>query len=1040
MVFGFPMCARDEFRCVFLAKCIPADKVCDGNWDCTGGMDEDPAFCQLLEEKQTCRPTEYQCRFGGCVSRSTICDSYIDCYDTSDETADLCANNKCSEDAFQCNYGACISKWQVCSGSEECVDGSDETSELCSNRVCPTGYFQCDYGACIPSDLLCDGRVHCADRSDEKTDLCSHKRKNITSASSTTSKPVKRKEPRFPLPQLPPPSLLPGQECPLPQTPDFGQMIVLGCKEINYTMPACRHEPDSKLPPNALVKFTCTHGHRLVGTSVLVCLDEGHWSHKEPSCLPEQKAAESRVATGYCPQLVTRKGVLVEYKMPLGKDFAFPADDDSVGFPYGTEARMKCSRYYVPSSVAASNVRHCRKEGKWTVTGDFRCSPECGKSDLPLTPFVTNGKPTNLGQWPWHTGLYLKVDDKFVYNCGGSLISENAIITAAHCVTKAIDSSDPQRVGNVRAVVGKYLRDYYEEEALGQNKYIRSIHVHPNYNPANYDSDLAVVILDSPVELNHAVRPVCYIRDLNTLQEEIMLRPGNRGKVVGWGKDSSEELSRELRMAELTVVSPQTCMEKLQVAFRSQVRYTTLCAVGENSTNVCNGDSGGGLVFAFGSDTDKRWYIQGIVSVGIPTADGITCDSSQFSFFTRVGKYADWIIKVADRADGTEEEQVSLRPMALIRVQVTVNCHALTPATGVKLKCLSAKTLEVSECDSPQIVGTGVSYRCGPHFLPRNYLLPSLLRQCNEDGSWSGNDSFACIPDCGKTRRVPAKIPASGLIPTRGQWPWHVGVYHLINETWEYACAATLISAHAVLTSAQCVTKFNSSEAIHPKYIQVLLGKHFREPEFEDPNVQISEIDKIYIQPNYSAENYTADLAILRLAKVAILGPFVKALCIPAEPLDRLSIQVLLREGRTGIAYGWGLSNSGSLTNEPVMMEASVVTHDACTTSYPDLADPTTFCTSFPKRMNACNGDIGTPLVMQLGPAYDYKWYLQGILSIRPESNEDTSLLPRTCNSREHAVFVRVANYASWIKEHIELIDDTRWTENKELDARFGYG
>jgi len=76
-------------------------------------------------------------------------------------------------------------------------------------------------------------------------------------------------------------------------------------------------------------------------------------------------------------------------------------------------------------------------DGTWSpgVESQFSCVPDCGVSELPKTPYIVNGVATKTGQWPWHVGIYVQVEDELKYICGGTIISEQSIVTASHCVT-----------------------------------------------------------------------------------------------------------------------------------------------------------------------------------------------------------------------------------------------------------------------------------------------------------------------------------------------------------------------------------------------------------------------------------------------------------------------------------------------------------------------------------------------------------------------------------------------------------------------------
>lgn len=68
---------------------------------------------------------------------------------------------------FICNSGALLNITKLCDGRIDCYDSSDETQEICYHTLCPLNKFKCNYGACINKHYKCNGIKNCADDSDE---------------------------------------------------------------------------------------------------------------------------------------------------------------------------------------------------------------------------------------------------------------------------------------------------------------------------------------------------------------------------------------------------------------------------------------------------------------------------------------------------------------------------------------------------------------------------------------------------------------------------------------------------------------------------------------------------------------------------------------------------------------------------------------------------------------------------------------------------------------------------------------------------------
>ncbi|KAF0768506.1 serine proteinase stubble-like isoform X1 [Aphis craccivora] len=262
--------------------------------------------------------------------------------------------------------------------------------------------------------------------------------------------------------------------------------------------------------------------------------------------------------------------------------------------------------------------------------------PSCGEVKMAV-PLVTSGQSTYRGQWPWHVALYLIEGINLSYHCGGSLISKNKVITAAHCVTQKLNDAV---LNSTKIVVylGKYHQLQYSDELGVQIKQVVRIKVYPSYNSSSYYGDIAMLTLSSDAEFTSYVTPVCLWEERSDSLDDIVDKDGT---VVGWGFDENNTPTEELKMAKMPVVSQETCLWSYPQFYSEFTSDRTFCAGFRNGTSVCNGDSGGGMVFV----KNHRWYLRGIVSLTV-AKDGLrVCDTKHYVVFTDVAKYSDFVRK-----------------------------------------------------------------------------------------------------------------------------------------------------------------------------------------------------------------------------------------------------------------------------------------------------------------------------------------------------------------------------------------------------------
>lgn len=230
-------------------------------------------------------------------------------------------------------------------------------------------------------------------------------------------------------------------------------------------------------------------------------------------------------------------------------------------------------------------------------------------------------------RYPWVASIYFRTEgDNFSPKCGGTLISDRWILSAAHCFsdgTTQIDSND------VAFLVGAL--DLRSEDGIFD--IVSRIIVHPGYQPQNfqvrdprrYRNDIALLELAVPL----SITPITIPSLANPVPEY-----GERATVAGWGATSQGGSSSALlQEVDLPIVDHNACLPFYDFLIDQPIM---VCAGGSQlgGRDSCQGDSGGPLFVPRGN----RFVQAGIVSFGDGCAQpGIP------GVYTRVAAYFDWI-------------------------------------------------------------------------------------------------------------------------------------------------------------------------------------------------------------------------------------------------------------------------------------------------------------------------------------------------------------------------------------------------------------
>lgn len=118
------------------------------------------------------------------------------------------------------------------------------------------------------------------------------------------------------------------------------------------------------------------------------------------------------------------------------------------------------------------------------------------------------------------------------------------------------------------------------------------------------------------------------------------MQSGWLGRVAGWGLTSSGgKASPVLKYVDLRTVDHAKCLADSDIEFRPNITPDKFCAGYLNQNiSVCQGDSGGGLVFPKTEDGRKKFYLRGIVSTGVLSMES-SCDSNKYTTFTNIAYF-----------------------------------------------------------------------------------------------------------------------------------------------------------------------------------------------------------------------------------------------------------------------------------------------------------------------------------------------------------------------------------------------------------------
>ncbi|XP_017044800.1 phenoloxidase-activating factor 2 [Drosophila ficusphila] len=214
-----------------------------------------------------------------------------------------------------------------------------------------------------------------------------------------------------------------------------------------------------------------------------------------------------------------------------------------------------------------------------------------------------------FGEFPWVVGIFTGRQE---FLCGGTLIHPRLVVTTSHNLLN-------ETVDTLVARAGDWDLNSLNEPYTHQGSRIKEIIMHPEFDPERLYNDIALLLLDEPIQLAPHIQPLC----LPPLQSPAVIEQLLTATcyATGWGakEADSEKLEHVLKKISLPLVEHDECQAKLRntrLEARFRLRPSFLCAGGDPGKDTCKGDGGSPLFCTMPGERD-RYQLVGIVSWGV---------------------------------------------------------------------------------------------------------------------------------------------------------------------------------------------------------------------------------------------------------------------------------------------------------------------------------------------------------------------------------------------------------------------------------------